>query len=46
MRIAHETGRWPLRTITDSWVYSLPDGLDIADDSDALGKMALGKGLQ
>ena len=43
MRIARDTGRWPLRTVTDSWVYPLPEGLDIADDSDALGKMTLEK---
>jgi len=43
MRIARETGRWPLRTVTDSWVYPLPPGIDIADDSDALGKMTLEK---
>ena len=43
MRIARETGRWPLRTVTDSWVYPLPPGVDIADDSDALGKMTLEK---
>ncbi|TSD40305.1 hypothetical protein FFI94_031610 [Rhodococcus sp. KBS0724] len=43
MRIARETGRWPLRTVTDSWVYPLPDGVDLADESDALGKMTLEK---
>ncbi|KPH20791.1 hypothetical protein AN948_05350 [Rhodococcus sp. ADH] len=43
MRIARETGRWPLRTVTDSWVYPLPLDTDIADDSDALGKMTLEK---
>ena len=43
MRLARETGRWPLRTVTDSWVYPVPEGLDIADDSDALGKMTLEK---
>jgi hypothetical protein len=43
MRIARETGRWPLRTVTDSWVYPLPPGIDIADDSGALGKMTLEK---
>ena len=43
MRIARETGRWPLRTVTDSWVYPLPPGIDIADNSDALGKMTLEK---
>ncbi|MDZ7910865.1 MAG: hypothetical protein U5O16_03375 [Rhodococcus sp. (in: high G+C Gram-positive bacteria)] len=43
MRIARDTGRWPLRTVTDSWVYPLPPGADIADDSDALGKMTLEK---
>lgn len=43
MRIARETGRWPLRTVTDSWVYMLGDGEDIADDSDALGKMSVEK---
>lgn len=43
MRIAAETGRWPIRTITDSWVYLLGDGQDIADDSPALGKMVVEK---
>lgn len=45
MRIARETGRWPLRTVTDSWVYPPlpPPGIDIADESDALGKMTLEK---
>ncbi len=43
MRIARETGRWPLRTVTDSWVYPLPEGIDVADESDALGKMTLEK---
>ncbi|GAA4485941.1 hypothetical protein GCM10023094_41500 [Rhodococcus olei] len=41
MRIARETGRWPIRTMTDSWVYLLGAGQDIADDSEALGKMVL-----
>ncbi|TCN53567.1 hypothetical protein EV641_106213 [Rhodococcus sp. SMB37] len=43
MRIARETGRWPIRTMTDSWVYLLGDGQHIADDSDALGKMTVEK---
>ncbi|MGO4203626.1 hypothetical protein AB4Z09_18115 [Rhodococcus sp. TAF43] len=43
MRIARETGRWPIRTMTDSWVYLLGDGQAVADDSDALGKMAVEK---
>jgi hypothetical protein len=43
MRIAGETGRWPIRTLTDSWVYLLPDGVDIADESAALGKMVVEK---
>lgn len=43
MRIARETGRWPVRTVTDSWVYLLADGEDVADDSDALGKMSVEK---
>ncbi|KLN71393.1 MULTISPECIES: hypothetical protein [Rhodococcus] len=43
MRIARETGRWPVRTVTDSWVYLLADGKDVADDSDALGKMSVEK---
>ncbi len=43
MRIARETGRWPIRTMTDSWVYLLGDGQNIADDSAALGKMTVEK---
>jgi hypothetical protein len=43
MRIARETGRWPIRTMTDSWVYLLAAGQAVADDSDALGKMTLEK---
>ncbi|MDJ0420034.1 hypothetical protein [Rhodococcus opacus] len=43
MRIAREHNRWPVRTVTDSWVYLLPDGEDIADPSDALGKMSVEK---
>ncbi|WP_342661382.1 hypothetical protein Rruber_05142 (plasmid) [Rhodococcus ruber] len=43
MRIARETGRWPIRTMTDSWVYLLGDGDDVADDSSALGKMVVEK---
>ncbi|MDV7087308.1 hypothetical protein [Rhodococcus opacus] len=43
MRIAREHGRWPVRTVTDSWVYLLPGGEDIADPSDALGKMSVEK---
>ncbi|WP_422631238.1 hypothetical protein [Rhodococcus opacus] len=43
MRIAREHGHWPVRTITDSWVYLLADGEDIADPSDALGKMSVEK---
>ena len=43
MRIARETGRWPVRTVTDSWVYMLADGEDVADDSEALGKMSVEK---
>ncbi|WP_172650814.1 hypothetical protein [Rhodococcus opacus] len=43
MRIAHEHSRWPIRTVTDSWVYLLADGEDIADPSEALGKMSVEK---
>ncbi|WP_411756455.1 hypothetical protein [Rhodococcus sp. DK17] len=43
MRIAREQGRWPVRTVTDSWVYLLSDGEDIADPSEALGKMSVEK---
>nr|WP_271211993.1 hypothetical protein [Rhodococcus wratislaviensis]GLK38295.1 hypothetical protein GCM10017611_51610 [Rhodococcus wratislaviensis] len=43
MRIAREHGHWPVRTITDSWVYLLPGGEDIADPSEALGKMSVEK---
>ncbi|TCN53584.1 hypothetical protein EV641_106230 [Rhodococcus sp. SMB37] len=43
MRIARDTGRWPIRTMTDSWVYLLGDDQHIADDSDALGKMTVEK---
>ncbi|PQP13751.1 hypothetical protein [Rhodococcus opacus] len=43
MRIAREHGRWPVRTVTDSWVYLLADGEDIADASEALGKMSVEK---
>lgn len=46
MRIAQETGRWPIRTMTDSWVYLLGDGQNVADDSDALGKMTLEKHVE
>ncbi|MET4614126.1 hypothetical protein ABIC28_005139 [Rhodococcus sp. PvR044] len=46
MRIARETGRWPIRTETDSWVYLLGEGQNIADDSDQLGKMALEKHVE
>ncbi|SED92198.1 hypothetical protein [Rhodococcus koreensis] len=43
MRIARESGRWPVRTITDSWAYLLADGEDLADPSEALGKMSVEK---
>ncbi|MHA4854605.1 hypothetical protein L1080_034520 [Rhodococcus sp. MSC1_016] len=43
MRIAREHHRWPVRTVTDSWVYLLPNGQDIADPSEALGKMTVEK---
>ncbi|GCE38434.1 hypothetical protein Rhow_001486 [Rhodococcus wratislaviensis] len=43
MRIAREHGRWPIRTVTDSWVYLLAEGEDIADPSEALGKMSVEK---
>ncbi|MFC9901478.1 hypothetical protein ACFVJ3_14980 [Rhodococcus sp. NPDC127593] len=43
MRIAREHGRWPVRTVTDSWVYLLADGEDITDPSEALGKMSVEK---
>lgn len=43
MRIARETGRWPIRTMTDSWVYLVGEGQTLADDSTALGKMTLEK---
>ncbi|MFZ2173936.1 MAG: hypothetical protein WAW17_07865 [Rhodococcus sp. (in: high G+C Gram-positive bacteria)] len=43
MRIAAETGRWPIRSLVDSWVYVLADGEEIADESPNLGKMALEK---
>ncbi|MDF3312918.1 hypothetical protein P3H15_49235 [Rhodococcus sp. T2V] len=43
MRIGREHGRWPIRTVTDSWVYLLADGEDLADESVALGKMAVEK---
>ncbi|MEE2061576.1 hypothetical protein [Rhodococcus artemisiae] len=46
MRIARETGRWPIRTMTDSWVYLVGEGQHIADDSDALGKMTLEKQVE
>lgn len=46
MRIARETGRWPIRTMTDSWVYLLGDEQTIADDSDALGKMTVEKHVE
>ena len=46
MRIARETGRWPIRTMTDSWVYLLGDNQNIADDSNALGKMTLEKHVE
>ncbi|MHA4854814.1 hypothetical protein L1080_035670 [Rhodococcus sp. MSC1_016] len=43
MRIAREHQRWPVRTVTDSWVYLLPEEEDIADESGALGKMTVEK---
>jgi hypothetical protein len=43
MRIAREHGRWPVRTVTDSWVYLLSGGEDIADPSEALGTMSVEK---
>ncbi|MBV6757453.1 hypothetical protein [Rhodococcus opacus] len=43
MGIAREHGRWPIRTVTDSWVYLLAEGEDIADPSEALGKMSVEK---
>ncbi|EME22637.1 hypothetical protein G419_04935 [Rhodococcus triatomae BKS 15-14] len=43
MRIARDTGRWPIRTMTDSWVYLLGDRQTIADESEALGKMVVEK---
>lgn len=43
MRIGRDTGRWPLRTVTDSWVYLLGAHEKVADDSEALGKMAVEK---
>ncbi|MFD9669115.1 hypothetical protein ACFWAY_47455, partial [Rhodococcus sp. NPDC059968] len=38
-----EHNRWPVRTVTDSWVYLLAGGEDIADASEALGKMSVEK---
>ncbi|MEU2005137.1 hypothetical protein ACH47B_29455 [Rhodococcus sp. NPDC019627] len=43
MRIARQHQRWPVRTVTDSWVYLLPEGEDISDPSEALGKMTVEK---
>ncbi|MFC9363688.1 hypothetical protein ACFTZB_44905 [Rhodococcus sp. NPDC057014] len=43
MRIAREHNRWPVRTVTDSWVYLLADGEGLADESAALGKMSVEK---
>lgn len=43
MRIATETGRWPVRTMTDSWVYLVGEGQNIADEGTQLGKMTLEK---
>jgi hypothetical protein len=43
MRIARERHRWPVRTVTDSWVYLLSGGEDISDPSEALGKMTVEK---
>lgn len=43
MRIARETGRWPIRTTTDSWVYLIGADERVDDDSAALGKMQLEK---
>lgn len=36
-------GLWPLHTATDSWVYAVPAGVDLADPSDYLGKMVVEK---
>lgn len=43
MRIANETGRWPIRTMTDSWVYLTAAEESVADDDTQLGKMSLEK---
>ena len=46
MRIARDTGRWPIRTMTDSWVYLLGEQDCVAEDSPALGKMTLEKHVE
>lgn len=46
MRIATETGRWPIRTMTDSWAYLVGEGQNVADDGPQLGKMTLEKQVQ
>jgi len=46
MRIAAETGRWPIRTMTDSWAYLVGEGQNVADDGPQLGKMTLEKQVQ
>lgn len=43
MRIGATHDRWPLRSVTDSWVYAAAAGETIADDSPNLGKMVVEK---
>lgn len=39
MRIHDEFGLWPIRSITDSWTYLVPEGITIGDSAPELGKL-------
>lgn len=41
MRISRDTGLWPIYSHTDSWKYVTANLDGLADDSDALGKLAI-----
>lgn len=43
MNNSRTPGLWPLHTATDSWVYAVPAGVDLADPSEDLGKMDVEK---
>ncbi|MGI6797906.1 hypothetical protein [Gordonia sihwensis] len=41
MKVSAEHGLWPIKGVTDSWSYLVPDGVSLEDDLDYLGKFQI-----